>query len=133
MNKKPILLDLQNYIDERGLLSVVTEDILGFKFPRVYFVKEVPENTVRGDHAHLYTTQFLACISGECDIMIDDGISKEYFVLKPLGPGLLVPPMHWGEIIYKKENTTLLVFASHKYDPEDYIHSYDEFKERIAN
>ena len=45
--------------------------------------------------------------------------------------GLLVPPMNWCEITYKDENTILLVLASHDYDPNDYIHDYDEFKDRM--
>ena len=126
------IINLQNFSDERGLLSVMTERNIGFEFSRVYFIKDVPKNTVRGDHAHVYTTQFLVCLSGECKIKINNGFKTTHVKLKDPKSGLLIPPMHWSEIVYNQKDTILLVLASHDYDPVDYIHDYDEFKNRIT-
>jgi dTDP-4-dehydrorhamnose 3,5-epimerase-like enzyme len=122
---------LKSFSDERGVLSVMTENNIGFKFSRIYFIKDVPENIIRGDHAHVYTKQFLVCLTGECEIKIDNGETIEYVKLKDSNSGLLVPPMNWCEITYKCKNTIMLVLASHDYDPDDYIHSYDKFKDRV--
>ncbi len=41
--------------------------------------------------------------------------------------GLYLPPMTWGTQYRYSADATLLVFASHYYDPDDYIRDYAEF------
>ena len=43
--------------------------------------------------------------------------------------GLHLPRMVWGTQYKYSEDALLLVFASHPYDPGDYIRAYDEFLE----
>ena len=40
--------------------------------------------------------------------------------------------MIWG-VQYKYNNAILMVFASHKYDPKDYIRDYDLFLNEVSN
>ena len=122
------LIKVPHYIDNRGILTVLSEDILGFNYKRTYFIKSVPTGLIRGEHAHIYTSQFLICISGECEVEIDDGHDSKVYNLNMSDFGILIPPGIWGKIKYKEENTVLLVLASHEYDPKDYLHDYEEFK-----
>jgi hypothetical protein len=41
--------------------------------------------------------------------------------------------MTWGVQYKYSEDAVLLVFASHAYDPEDYIRDYDNYLKLISN
>ena len=127
------LIKVPQHKDDRGILTVLSEDILGFNYKRTYFIKSVPKGSIRGEHAHVYTAQFLICINGECEVKIDDGYDSKEYSLNMSDFGILIPPGIWGKIKYKKENTVLLVLASHEYDPKDYLHDYKEFKKLIRD
>jgi hypothetical protein len=43
-----------------------------------------------------------------------------------------MPAMIWGTQYRYSPDAVLLVFASHFYDPDDYIRSYDEFLKVLA-
>ena len=53
--------------------------------------------------------------------------SREEIALDAPNLGVYIPPRVWG-IQYKyAPGSVLLVFASHYYDAQDYIRSYDQF------
>jgi UDP-2-acetamido-3-amino-2,3-dideoxy-glucuronate N-acetyltransferase len=101
--------------------------------PRRYFmVYGVPNREIRGEHAHRECHQFLICVQGSCAVVADDGRVRSEVTLDTPHRGLYLPPMTWG-IQYKyTADAMLLVFASHAYDPADYIREYDEFLEHAA-
>ena len=96
--------------------------------PQRYFsVFDVPNKEVRGEHAHKECHQFLVCIKGSCHVVADDGHQRQEFILDKPNKGIYLPPMVWG-IQYKySADAVLMVFASHHYDPDDYIRNYSEF------
>jgi hypothetical protein len=59
--------------------------------------------------------------------MVDDGQHREEFLLDRPTFGVYVPPMVWAAEYKHTPDSTLLVFASHYYDPGDYIREYGEF------
>ncbi len=114
--------------DLRGNLTV-GEFVNQIPFvPKRYFmVFDVPSREVRGEHAHRVCHQFLICIKGSCSVVVDDGSNRAEVKLEDSHSGLYIPPMVWG-IQYKyTSDAVLLVFASHFYDPADYIRDYDDF------
>jgi hypothetical protein len=44
-----------------------------------------------------------------------------------------MPPMTWGTQYKYSHDAVLLVLASHVYDAEDYIRSYDEFISSVGS
>lgn len=122
------LYDMKHVQDLRGDLCVAEwEKDIPFKLARVFFVYNVPNARVRGEHAHKECHQFLMCVKGSLAIVVDDGKAREEFILDQPWIGLHVPPKVWS-IQYKySSDAVLMVFASHKYDPDDYIRDYDEF------
>jgi len=44
-----------------------------------------------------------------------------------------MPAMLWGTQYRYSENAVLAVFASHPYDPDDYIRDYESFLEVAAH
>ena len=101
--------------------------------PRRYFmVFDVPSKDVRGEHAHRECQQFLVCARGSVTVVVDDGAASEEIVLDAPNLGLYLPPMVWAAQYKYSADALLLVFASHSYDPADYIRDYEEFRSRIG-
>jgi hypothetical protein len=44
---------------------------------------------------------------------------------------LLVPPMNFGELSNFSSDCVLVVLASEKYDPDEYISDIEEFRRRL--
>ena len=124
----PRLHQLPKIVDIRGSLTVGEfERSIPFVAKRYFMVFDVPSMETRGEHAHRECHQFLVCVSGQVNVVADDGQTRREFILDRPELGLHLPPMTWG-IQYKySKDAVLLVFASHYYDAADYIRDYDEF------
>jgi acetyltransferase-like isoleucine patch superfamily enzyme len=120
--------------DLRGNLTVGDFDKeLPFQPKRHFLVFGVPGQEVRGEHAHYECHQFLIAPHGSVSVVADDGVNRREVLLDHPSLGFYLPPLTWG-IQYKySSDAVLLVFASHSYDPDDYIRDYDEFLEVISN
>lgn len=114
--------------DMRGKLSAIEFSALPFVPQRSFLVFDVPNNKVRGEHAHKKCHQFLFAVAGRVAVVVDDGVHRKEIMLEGPGVGLHIPPMVWG-VQYKFEPGTILqVFASLPYENEDYIRDYTEFQ-----
>lgn len=122
------LFQMPRVADIRGSLSVGEfAETVPFEVNRYFLVFDVPSVETRGEHAHKVCHQFLICVHGSCAVVADDGTHRQEFLLDQPNLGLHLPPMVWG-IQYKySPDAVLLVFASHHYDPSDYIRDYNEF------
>ena len=117
----------------RGDLTVgeLGQDCFPFLPKRYFIVFGVPEDTPRGEHAHKQCHQFLICVRGRCNAVVDDGTTRREFVLDNPSVGLYVPPMIWGTQHSYSADGTLLVFASEPYDSDDYIRDYETFRSAV--
>jgi len=122
------LLDLQEFRDERGNLTVVEGNRhIPFDIQRVYYLYDVSDGAVRGVHAHRELQQIIIPLSGSFDVILDDGQERKRFHLSRPNQGLYVCPMVWREIHNFSDHSVCMVLASRHYEPSDYIHEYDEF------
>jgi UDP-2-acetamido-3-amino-2,3-dideoxy-glucuronate N-acetyltransferase len=120
--------------DLRGDLSVGEFERDVPFIPKRYFLTfDVPTREVRGEHAHRECHQFLICIRGSCQLLLDDGRYRREITLDRPDLGVYLPPMIWGTQHSYSEDGMLLVFASSYYDPADYIRRYDEFRAITMN
>ncbi|MGV9776869.1 WxcM-like domain-containing protein [Streptosporangium sp. NPDC003464] len=120
--------------DLRGELSVAEFGReLPFAPKRYFLVFNVPSREVRGEHAHRHCDQFLICVRGSCGVLLDDGRNRREVTLDRPSRGVYMPAMIWGTQYRYSPDAVLLVFASHYYDPDDYIRSYDEFQRAVAD
>ena len=116
-------------IDLRGNLTVGEfDESLPFRPQRYFVVFDVPSEKLRGEHAHHICHQFLICLRGSCTALLDDGHTRQEVALNRPDVGLYMPPLIWGTQYRYSHDAVLLVFASHSYDPADYIRTYDEFQ-----
>jgi len=128
------LFEINHVTDMRGdLCAMEWQKDLPFAPNRVFFVYNVPDAKVRGEHAHKECHQFLVCVNGSMSVVVDDGVAREEYLLDKPWLGIYMPPLTWG-IQYKySSDAVLMVFASHAYDPEDYIRDYEVFLNEVKS
>ncbi len=128
MHKKPNIVDIDTFIDERGKINFLEiGKEIDFAINRVYFISNVSPNKERGHHAHKKLRQFIIAVGGRVEIELDDGKNKFNFVLDSTDKGLYVPCGYWRVLRFFDKNTHCFVFASEKYAAQDYIRNYQEF------
>lgn len=127
-----LLVPLRQARDLRGSLSALEFDGLPFPPRRAFVVHDVPDQHVRGAHAHRTCAQLLICVAGEVSCVADDGANRQEFRLASPAAGLLLPPLVWGMQYRYSADAVLLVLAENPYDPDDYIRDYDEFRRLVA-
>jgi UDP-2-acetamido-3-amino-2,3-dideoxy-glucuronate N-acetyltransferase len=98
-----------------------------FKVQRYFLVFDVPSEHVRGEHAHRTLQQFLVCVAGRCNVVIDDGVRRHEVVLDSPGKGVYIPAMVWATQYKFTRDAVLMVLASEYYDASEYIRDYAEF------
>lgn len=122
------LFNIPSFSDMRGDLTVCElESELPFIPKRCFFVYSVPNNRVRGEHAHINCSQFLITVHGQVNIVLDDAINRQEVLLDRPSLGLLIPPGVWATQYRFSSDSVLCVYASHPYDDKDYIREYDDF------
>ena len=120
--------------DPRGNLSVLESmEDLPFAFQRIFYIWNNLQNHPRGGHAHKNLYQALIAVHGSCKLIVDDGRSREEFVLNNAGECIIIPPGIWGEQIEFSEDCVLLVIASEHYNEADYIRDYQEYLLYVNN
>jgi dTDP-4-dehydrorhamnose 3,5-epimerase-like enzyme len=112
------LLKLPTYCDDRGCLTVI-EKILSFEIKRVYYIYKATKK--RGGHRHKKTWQALICVSGSCEVYVNNGKEEKIYLLDKPDICLILAPEDWHTVDKFSKDCVLLVLASEYYDPEDYI------------
>ena len=122
------LITLPRVSDIRGSLSVGEfGHAIPFEAKRYFVVFDVPSVETRGEHAHRECHELLICVRGKLSVVADDGCNREEYLLDRPDHGLYLPPMVWRIQYRFSSDAVLLVFASHYYDPADYIRNYSDF------
>jgi len=127
-----VLYPLTHARDLRGSLAATEFPDLPFVPRRMFAVYDVPDESVRGAHAHRACGQVIVCMSGEISCIADDGTSRQEYRLSRPEVGLYIPPMIWSMQYRYSHDAVLVVLAELPYDPDDYIRDYEEFLELIA-
>jgi UDP-2-acetamido-3-amino-2,3-dideoxy-glucuronate N-acetyltransferase len=128
MQKVPAFDDIRG-----SLVAVEIAKELPFVPVRFFVVYGVPSTEVRGEHAHRECHQFLMCVQGSVHLLVDDGSHRQEIILNRPDIGIHIPPRVWGTQYKYSSNATLLVFASHAYDSNDYIRDYDSWVALVKN
>ena len=125
------LIQFSIHENDSGSLCVYeSSDLVPFEIKRIFTVI-ANKNEVRGNHAHKKCTQLLICVSGEIEVICDNGIDESIYQLNNMGQGLLIPAGIWASEKYILKDSVLMVLCDRGYEPADYIHDYEEFKEHV--
>ena len=120
--------------DKRGKLVSINDILqdIPFNVKRMMHISDVPDGDTRGYHAHKQNKQLLMCFAGTVEVKTiakdDSGALVEQNHVLNEGDFLYTPEMTWGEQTYYN-NAILNVLCSEKYNEEDYIRDYEEFKQ----
>lgn len=126
--------ELPQIEDLRGNLSVVEfQKDVPFEVKRCFWVYGVPGREVRGEHAHFKCHQFVMCVAGSVQLVLDNGYERAQISLDRPSLGVHLPPMKWGVQYKYSADAVLIVFASHLYDANDYIRDYEIFLQHVRD
>ncbi|MCR8560198.1 FdtA/QdtA family cupin domain-containing protein [Mucilaginibacter sp. BJC16-A38] len=127
---KPEIIQLPKIFDDRGNLSFIEEHVqVPFKINRTYWIYDVPGGERRGGHGYRQLQEFIVALSGSFDVVLHDGQSEHRFHLNRSYYGLYVPAMMWREIENFSTNSLALILADGRYDANDYIRDFEQFKQ----
>lgn len=126
-NKLIKLITIPLFNDEGKLCVAEANASIPFSINRIFYIFDVDKGAVRGCHTHYKNVQVLFCIKGEVRMVLDNGQLREEAVLNKPNQGILLDKMVWHEMRDFSEDAVLLVLASDKYDPSDYIRDYDKY------
>jgi dTDP-4-dehydrorhamnose 3,5-epimerase-like enzyme len=130
--KEPFLVTAGSFQDTRGLMGILEDHEIPFKIRRIFWIKQVPDDTLRGGHAHQTSDQVIVCTEGNIAVELEDLSGKtSRYSLDSNGPGLYIPCMHWGVFIFKKSAQALCLASDH-FKESDYIRDYKDF-EKLKN
>jgi dTDP-4-dehydrorhamnose 3,5-epimerase len=127
------LKDLKVIGDKRGSLIALEQGLnIPFAIKRVYYIYDTLCDVGRGFHAHRRLEQMAICVSGSCNIVIDDGATRQQVRLDSASKALIMRNMIWREMHEFSDDCVLLVLASEHYDESDYIRNYDQFIKEVS-
>ncbi len=125
---KTNIIELPYIHDSRGDLTYVEgQNHIPFDIKRVYFLYNVPVNSLRGGHAHKELEQVIFPLSGSFRLQVNDGYSKKEYWLREPNKGVYISRLIWRELDCFSQSAVCMVLASLKYDEKDYYRNYDDF------
>jgi dTDP-4-dehydrorhamnose 3,5-epimerase-like enzyme len=120
-------IDLPAYRREDGEVVVAqTTESVPFNIARMFALR-APTGAERGKHAHRRCTQLMVCLNGLVDIVCDDGRDKSTYTLDRSDAALLVPPTIWNTVVFRAEQSVLVVLCDRPFEEDDYLRTYEEF------
>ena len=126
---KYTIFSLPKIADPRGNLSFIENQThLPFEIQRAYWIYDVPGGAGRGGHAYKHNVECVIALSGSFEDVLDDGENIEKIMLNRSYYGLLIPKMIWRSMDNFSTNSVALVLSSTRYNQDDYIHTYEDFK-----
>ena len=126
VHKIPSVEDIRGELSYAQFQAQVT-----FPIKRIFLIQNVPNEKIRGEHAHKKQHQFFICINGSVNLLVDDGKKSAEIKLDSKKIGVHIGPMVWGVQYKYSKDATLLVLASGKYQKTDYVRDYDVFKKMV--
>ena len=131
--EKAKIIELPKILDERGNLSFFEHPYqIPFPIERTYWIYDVPGGEVRGSHAFREQQEFIIALSGSFDVVLHNGVEETKYSLNRSYYGLYVPKVCWRKLENFSTNALALIVSDKKYDENDYIRNFEEFK-RLKN
>jgi hypothetical protein len=122
------LVKISTIFDSRGKISIaeIGKDF-DFAVERIYFLSDIEDEQSRGAHAHAELRQFMLCVAGEFDLILDNGSEKKIIKMKNDGEGILIDGLVWRTMNNFSEGAVMLVLCDRVYSKDRVIRNYDEY------
>jgi dTDP-4-dehydrorhamnose 3,5-epimerase-like enzyme len=95
---------------------------------RFFFLTGVPAGMRRGGHAHKDQAEYLICVQGSLDVLVESGGKVDVIPLARPGRALYLPPGYWRDLENFSADAVLAVLATHAFSEDDYIRDRDDFR-----
>ena len=129
-----VILPLNKIHNRAGNITIIEgQKNIPFDIKRIYYLYDIPGGEARGGHSHKELHQLIVAASGSFNVLLDDGQNKKIVTLNRPDYGLMIVPGIWRELTEFSSGAICLVLASEKFDQNDYIREYTEFKELKIN
>ena len=130
-------IESESFSDSRGVLDAIElPKKLNFETKRVYYITQVPANSIRGAHAHKKLRQIFFALSGSFTLTVTDGERTDEVHISAHSHGYYLPGGYWRELTAFDPNTICMVLATEHFEESDYIKelsTYLEWKNQIEN
>ena len=125
----PYIMQFEQFgdVSEGYITTTQYADRLPFAVRRVFWTYDTPIDVVRGHHANKATEEVLVAVAGTVTVVAETRAGKNSFTLSSPATGLYIPAMCWTRIIFSPDAIAICM-TSTDYDPQDYVHDYEEFK-----
>ena len=118
--------------DRRGkLIALESLRNIPFELKRIYYIFDTLPEEMRGCHAHKNLEQIIIAMDGSCQMILDDGMTRETVWLNRPDIGLYIGPGMWREMHHFSYGCKLLVLANEFYDENEYIRNYTDFLKMV--
>ena len=113
------MINLKTFTDARGRLTPI-DKVLPFDIKRLYYIDQITDSADRGGHAHFITVEAIFCVHGSFTVVINNGKTREEFLLNNVSHCLIVEPLDWHLITNFSPDAILMGVSSTHYDKADY-------------
>ena len=113
------LVRLDTFTSDNGSLTVF-ENVLPGTVQRAFYIYNVGEEA-RAGHRHVKAWNALICLTGQCEVDVNDGEQENTFQLDRPDLCLVLAPRDWHVMRDFSDGTMLLVLSNEAYDKDDYI------------
>jgi hypothetical protein len=121
-------IESSSFNEQRGdLRAIEIPDSLSFQTKRIYYISNVPSDSIRGAHAHKKLRQIFISLSGSFTLNVTDGKSSDQVRITAQSKGYYLPSGYWRELSDFAANSICLVLASEHFDESDYIRNMSDF------
>ena len=123
------LVKIKTFSDIRGDLSFI-QNSKKFNFSRVYYIYNIKNKTIRGEHYHKNNRQMIICLKGKIILNIanvsknnkKDPLSrKRKVLLNDPTKSFTIENYQWHSMVCYK-NSILLILAETKFSRKDYFY-----------
>jgi hypothetical protein len=119
------VIDLPQFREPRGVLVPVEfSQYVPFEVRRMFWITDVPEDGIRGGHAHKLCHQFAICMAGRSAIEAYDRQTRRTIELA-MGQALHIEPGIFTTQRFLASGTILSVLCDRPYESADYLYELD--------
>ena len=116
------------FSEPRGNLSAIEiPDSLSFQTKRIYYISNVPSDSIRGAHAHKELKQIFFSVLGSFTLKVTDGNKTDQVKVASRSTGYFLPSGLWRELSDFSQDAICLVLASEHFDEKDYLKDMSDY------
>ena len=123
--------ELQNYPlvqETTGELGVLEfNEQFNFLVKRMFFLRNIKDDSSRGFHSHRELKQIIICMSGSFMITLDNGLLKQTIEMNEKNNYLYLDGKVWREMNKFSGNAVMLVLCDREYKYDQVIRNYGDF------